>query len=256
MPESKKYVGNTSAMADTSACVKDPHGPVMLSGPSGIGKYSFLMSRLEAEIGLESVTSIDAADGIDSVRSAIESGMSVPDARYGAIVIRGAESVSDASQDALLKSLEEQPDGTTYFLICDDAGLVRESIKSRIRTHISWHPLSRDELLQITNDEFAIGVSFGSAQLCSLAVGDKELRRLYDACADPQWPSKAIVNPVPSVLSKEGANAQLICNVLRLSARTSRYANQLLQFSSRISKTPSINLSNHYLSAAAAALAV
>jgi|GEM_PF-339954 len=72
---------------------------------------------------------------------------------YRGIIISDAHLMSIESQNALLKSLEEPPEGNIFFLITDSPDLLLETIRSRC-WEISLPPLTVEEIRQILSEKF------------------------------------------------------------------------------------------------------
>ena len=64
---------------------------------------------------------------------------------YNAIIIDNAEEMSVEAQNSLLKSLEEPPEGTLFFLLVSDDNLILETIKSRA-WYVNFAYLKKHEL--------------------------------------------------------------------------------------------------------------
>ncbi len=67
---------------------------------------------------------------------------------YNAIIIDKAERMSIEAQNSLLKSLEEPPEGTLFFLLVSDENLILETIKSRT-WYVNFSYLSKSELEEV-----------------------------------------------------------------------------------------------------------
>jgi DNA polymerase III gamma/tau subunit len=67
---------------------------------------------------------------------------------YNAVIIDNAERMNDKAQNSLLKSLEEPPEGTLFFLLVSDENLILETIKSRA-WYVNFSFLKKPELEEI-----------------------------------------------------------------------------------------------------------
>ena len=80
------------------------------------------------------------------------------------VIIDPSDRLSRPASNALLKILEEPPAGTHFFLLTDRPGSLLATIRSRCQKFL-FHPLNRDELLQIENfGEEALSWSCGSVE--------------------------------------------------------------------------------------------
>ncbi|MBP3656555.1 MAG: DNA polymerase III subunit delta' [Clostridia bacterium] len=100
--------------------------------------------------------------GVDVIREAIaEVGVSAFEAGGKAMLIPDAERMTPQAQNCLLKTLEEPPQGTVFFLITDQPGALLPTIISRCRV-VRFHPLSTEE---------------AAARLCALGLGAQDAQR-------------------------------------------------------------------------------
>ena len=105
-----------------------------------------------------------------------------------AIIIDPADDMEKGSVNALLKSLEEPPQGTFFLLVANQLGRLPPTIRSRCRS-LRFSPLSARELDQIlqrkapTADEQARAAAIAAAQgslATALAFVDQDLAPLHD----------------------------------------------------------------------------
>ncbi len=91
---------------------------------------------------------------INSIREIKEFlSFNLSDVKYRFILIEDAHLMSDEAQNALLKSLEEPPDGFIFILITNDINLLLETIRSRC-FHIHFDPLNEEEITSILRKNF------------------------------------------------------------------------------------------------------
>lgn len=83
--------------------------------------------------------------GVDALREAIEE-VATRSFEDGAkiMLVPEAERMTPAAQNCLLKTLEEPPEGTVFFLITDQPGALLATIVSRCRV-VRFHPLPQRE---------------------------------------------------------------------------------------------------------------
>jgi len=77
------------------------------------------------------------------------------DIAYRFIIISTAHLMNEAAQNALLKSLEEPPEGVIFILITSYPERLRETIRSRC-WNINFDPLSMDDIVNILIDKFEV----------------------------------------------------------------------------------------------------
>ena len=70
--------------------------------------------------------------GVDAIRAVIYTAYSRPTmARYRVFLIDGADRLTNAAANALLKTLEEPPSSTRFFLLAESLGAVIPTVRSR-----------------------------------------------------------------------------------------------------------------------------
>lgn len=140
---------HAQAKRQLSALAASPPHAVLLTGPTGSGKYDTARFLAEAVLGLEPgrlsnyaykaiITSDDHASiGIDKVRQ-LEHFLSlkvpVQTAHNRAIIIVDAHRLTDEAQNALLKTLEEPPGGVFIVLTAHSPQALLPTIRSRVQT--------------------------------------------------------------------------------------------------------------------------
>ena len=83
-------------------------------------------------------------------------------------IIDGAQRIKGEAQDAFLKTLEEPPGNTYFFLVCSNYWMLRETIRSR-SMNVPFYPLTADQTsaivsgLKLESDEqqLAMALLFG-----------------------------------------------------------------------------------------------
>jgi hypothetical protein len=164
--------------------------------------------------------------------------------------------MSGQAQDGLLKSMEEPPDGSVFFVVADDPLYLSDPMLSRFRRTVRWSAIPSDDLASLTSDSFAIRASFGSAADCITATSMLGLRDMYELCTRSDWPSVALRSPIPRVLKDMDAeipSRRCIANAIRLAGRSSPHGRHLLDMASSILRIPTLNIPMRWTSAAASA---
>ncbi len=83
--------------------------------------------------------------GVDAMREVIaQVGVRSFEDGAKAVIFPRAETLTPAAQNALLKTLEEPPDGTVFFLCTDQPSALLRTVVSRCRV-VRFHPLSTGE---------------------------------------------------------------------------------------------------------------
>lgn len=141
----------------------------LFSGPRGTGKTTtarILARVLNCErpvdgepclecascVAIEAGTSFDVHEldaasnrGIDDIRRLIESAALSSPGRTKLYILDEVHMLTEAAENALLKTLEEPPDNVVFVLATTDPQKVRETIRSRTQ-HFSFHLLPAAEL--------------------------------------------------------------------------------------------------------------
>ena len=87
-----------------------------------------------------------ATIGVDTIRFLREDVHTVPnDLEHKIYIIEDADRMTDQAQNALLLTLEEPPAYVQFFLLCENAGLLLETIRSRAPV-LRTEPLSAEDV--------------------------------------------------------------------------------------------------------------
>jgi DNA polymerase-3 subunit delta' len=135
--------------------------PLLLVGDEGIGRrFSVVQAAKEAFSGgdpdsihcfqidegvhpdLMVVSAGDKPIGVDAIRAVVDEAMAFPDmvpARY--VIIDGVDTMTLPAADALLKTLEDPPHTTRFFLLAQVVEKVPLTVRSRCGL-VRYHPLS------------------------------------------------------------------------------------------------------------------
>lgn len=179
-----------------------PNHALLFCGPSGIGKkrialawaqgilcekekppcgkcHSCLRVQSQQHPDLLMIDTGDAASiKIEQVRQ-IQNFSSLKSFEAGSkvIIIDAAEKLTQQAANALLKTLEEPPEGAYFSLITSNRGAVLGTILSRCQKILFGH-LTNDELTQIVPqaEPWTIRIAQGSAEL-ALKLSDESLKK-------------------------------------------------------------------------------
>lgn len=101
--------------------------------------------------------------------------------RYKVCIIDGAESMNLSSANALLKTLEEPPEGTILILVAGRRGSLPATIISRCQ-RIGFSPLNKDELIPwlknriaVNDDTARLMVAFGGGSISRTLEAKEEI---------------------------------------------------------------------------------
>lgn len=99
------------------------------------------------------------------------------------VIIDGAETMNPQTANALLKSLEEPPEGTFFFMIAPSAAHVLPTLRSRAQV-VAFQPLTIEEMRSKSKSpEWALKASQGSFERLSQLLEKEELEIRESALA-------------------------------------------------------------------------
>ena len=137
----------------------------LIKGRDGIGKSIiadiFVSKILKKEIGKENVDAIHyrnkkASIGVSEVRDIIEEVYKRPyEGDKKVIVIYDAEKLTIQAQNALLKTIEEPPNGVYILLLTTNLESLLDTIKSRCQIY-KLTPLNKEEMIEFINLNYEV----------------------------------------------------------------------------------------------------
>lgn len=177
----KSLIGNEDIKNTLGVAIKNSSfsHAYIIEGPKGSGKHTLarlasagIMCNHEKNIPCEECVAcqkilhdncvdvrIYDAFKVDEIRKIKESIYeSTTEYDYKIIILNDADKINPKAQNALLISLEEPPENVVFFLLCQDAGALLETIRSRAQT-LRMKPLSEEEILNYVKDNLSISVS-------------------------------------------------------------------------------------------------
>lgn len=231
---------------------------ISVVGLSGIGKHSFIINELHGRI-----CDLDlyvADNTIDAAREAISlffvSSLYSP---FRALVVDGADHLSEPAQDAYLKLFEEPFNNLKIILICNDDLWLSEPLYSRVTHRVVWNPLTEQHMLDFINAE-SLSLNKPALQLCNGRPGlyreiagnpsYLELQKIItDAIIGVSNPLK---NSTPSVIknitSKSTIEREIVVQLCSISVREAskvtlnvKTALSFLNFASILKQNPTVN---------------
>ncbi|WP_194192645.1 DNA polymerase III subunit delta' [Clostridium chrysemydis] len=132
----------------------------LISGDDGIGKSIladiFSSKIINKPLGEENADVViykakKATIGVDEVRKIIEEVNKKPyEGDRKVILIHNAEKLTVQAQNALLKTIEEPPNGVFIILLTTNLEIILETIKSRCQIY-KLTPLNKEEMLEVLN---------------------------------------------------------------------------------------------------------
>lgn len=175
----------------------------IFAGEKGIGK-SLLARELAAQIlgGRHNKEYVDIVEysvpsnkksiGVDNIREIIEEVNKKPyEGDKKVIIINDAGEMTEAAQNAFLKTIEEPPKGVFIILLCENLENILDTIKSRCQIH-KLQRLNRTEMKSFINKKLniydeekikaAISFSDGIPGRAESFINDKQLSMIRDHC--------------------------------------------------------------------------
>lgn len=175
----------------------------LLVGKDGIGK-SIIAQYLASKIlkGLDYVNSVDIVKyypssnsfGVDDVRKIIEEVNKKPyEGNKKVIIMYRCDKMTVQAQNALLKTIEEPPEGVSLILLTDTLETILETIQSRCQIY-KLTPLGKEEIseyleeyysdLSIEEKQAALAYSMGIPGKIDGFIQDEKLKKLRNICID------------------------------------------------------------------------
>lgn len=175
----------------------------LIIGNDGIGK-SIIAQYLASKIlkGLDFINSVDIVKyypssntfGVDDVRKVIEEVNKKPyEGNRKVIIMYKCDKMTAQAQNALLKTIEEPPDGVFLILLSDSLEQILETVQSRCQIY-KLTPLSKDEILEYIDENYkslnleerqsAIAYSTGIPGKVDRFIKDEKLKQLRDLCIE------------------------------------------------------------------------
>ncbi len=175
----------------------------LIIGNDGIGK-SIIAQYLASKIlkGSDFINSIDIVKyypssntfGVDDVRKVIEEVNKKPyEGNKKVIIMYKCDKMTAQAQNALLKTIEEPPEGVFLILLSDSLEKILDTIQSRCQIY-KLTPLSKDEILQYIDEHYeslnleerqsAIAYSMGIPGKVDRFIKDEKLKQVRDLCIE------------------------------------------------------------------------
>ena len=230
--------------------VKHDPKSILLAGPKSVGKHLFAKEYLNT-IDPNLCFYVDLK--IQSVRDSIEFSSYLANSRRF-ILIDDIELLTQAAQDSLLKTLEENID-STFLLISHNQDLLNPALFSRFDAKIGFNLLSENEMLEFIKsigevDEFSKSVSRGRPGIYKIMHKRKEFEELFNSVN--QFLSFEYIGKIPSLFLNWKNLSEIekdACAYVCISADFKKNINdsnkkllsRILMFSSFLLKNPKLN---------------
>jgi DNA polymerase-3 subunit delta' len=122
--------GNINQQKVVKELINKNISPILISGPEGVGKFSFCLEYLQ-KVNLEKFifSSDDKIIKIDVARFLVSLAQKKTDQRI--VVIDEAHKFKGESQNTLLKTLEESSSNTVFILVTSQENKILPTIRSR-----------------------------------------------------------------------------------------------------------------------------
>lgn len=243
---------------------------IVLAGPSHVGKASFAASLLSEILEESDFAIVDS--GVAGSREAAAFLSSEPAfSPYRAVLVDGAESLSEPAQDAYLKLCEEPPGGVRIVFVTSDDHAMLPALRSRVQEVVRWASLTGDEIgtyvssLEGVRDPDAERLCCGRPGLYLAMVGDRGFGDLSEAVRAMVSGSGSFDSPVPEVVksleNKASPKRTAVAEICRTAAMAlvGSPSNRpkcaaILRFSSIILRYPSANAEVHWQRASVSCL--
>jgi len=139
--EFSQIVGNQETVARLSVFAREGNVPnIIIAGPPGVGKTTTILCLARHLLGAsfrEGVLELNASNerGIDVVRNKIkgfaQQKVTLPVGRHKIIILDEADSMTEAAQQALRRTMELYSSTTRFALACNSSEKIIEPIQSR-----------------------------------------------------------------------------------------------------------------------------
>lgn len=178
---------------------------LLFSGPDGVGKSLFAKAIAKTLLGKENAPDLhlygpEGKSGlyaIDTLREMIDKEHAAPfEGDHKVFILEDVERMQPASANALLKTLEEPTEGTTFILLTSNVKEILPTILSRC-TILHFQPLSFEAILSLGYPSQLAKMANGSAgrafELREHPEFEEQRKLIFDLLArKPSYPELAL----------------------------------------------------------------
>jgi hypothetical protein len=227
MADGTNLIGNSRSLDDLRLCLRRRSFPALVYGLRGVGKFT----ACRLLVG-ENSKVIDCATDISEVKDVF------PVDHSFLVILDNFSDASQAAQDFFLKKLEES--NNDFIVISHDNGSITDAILSRFRAKIPFRPLNISGLMREGFSESVSNLSGGSFSVALFLNNFPAYVNLYEQLSQGMKPLD-----IPDVKDDiyRHESKQVMTNIMTLLHRQKVFPGLL--FSSRLSKTKSINMDLH-----------
>ncbi|MGD8373895.1 MAG: AAA family ATPase [Candidatus Woesebacteria bacterium] len=200
-----------------NAYAKNPPHALLITGPSGIGKFAvakFWAEQTSVHSNFEVIEPEGSTISIEAIRGLYRSSRSKQVGQQ-MIIIKNAQAMSDAAENALLKLLEEPRAGITFILTATHKHALLPTILSRVQ-HIELRRLDQKTMQNLVITANPNLTPTDMAQLLFIAAGRPEVAIKLATSSDQLQKKRLLMQQAKELISAKPY--QRICDINKLAS--------------------------------------